>query len=146
MSAIVTSVEIARSPEAVFAYIDDLVRHAEWQERLVRVTVETEGPTRVGTRVTHQRRVGPRTLTTTSEITVHDPPHLISFRGVDGPIRAVGSQRIEPAGEGSRVTLELELDAHGLGKLMLPMVRKQASGQVVTDHERLKEILESAAA
>ena len=80
MAPIVESVEIARRPEDVFAYIDDLSRHGEWQEAIVSVKVETEGPTRVGTRATDTRRVpgGPRPVT--YEVTEHDPPRKASFR------------------------------------------------------------------
>jgi uncharacterized membrane protein len=146
MARIATSVEIARSPEDVFAYIADFPRQPEWQEGLVSVTVETEGPTRAGTRVVHRRKLGPQTVATTSEITAYDPPKVVGFRGIDGPIRAEGSQRIEPAGDGSRVLFEMELDGHGLGKLMLPMARRQAARQVAASHEKLKRILEGAAA
>ena len=38
MAPITASVDIARSPEDVFAYISDLHRHPEWQEGLVSVT------------------------------------------------------------------------------------------------------------
>jgi Polyketide cyclase / dehydrase and lipid transport len=40
MAPITASVEIARSPEDVFAYIADFPRHPEWQDGLVSVTVE----------------------------------------------------------------------------------------------------------
>ena len=146
MAHIATSVEIARSPEDVFAYLADFARHPEWQEGLVSVMVETEGPMRVGTRVVHRRKLGPQTVATTSELTAYDPPHLVSFRGIDGPIRAEGSQRVEPASNGSRVFFEMELEGHGLGKLMLPMARKQAARQVAASHEKLKRILESTTA
>jgi uncharacterized protein YndB with AHSA1/START domain len=144
VALIATSVDIARNPEDVFAYITDVPRHPEWQEGLVSVTVETEGPVRVGTRVVHRRRLGPQTVSTTSEITAYDPPHALSFRGIDGPIRAEGSQRVEPAGDGSRVSFQMELKGQGLGKLMLPMARKQAARQVAVSHEKLKRILETA--
>jgi len=146
MAHIGASVEIARSPEDVFAYIADFPRHPEWQEGLVSVRVETEGPSRVGTRVVHRRRLGPQTVATTSEITAFDPPHVLGFRGIDGPIRAEGSQRVETAGDGCRVLFEMELQGHGLGKLMLPMARKQATRQVAASHEKLKRILEGATA
>jgi uncharacterized membrane protein len=145
MAPIATSVEIARNPQDVFAYIDDFPRHPEWQDGLVSVTVETQGPTRVGTRVVHRRKLGPRTVATTSEVTTYDPPHVVGFRGIDGPIRAEGSQRIEPVGDGSRVSFEMELEGHGFGKLMLPMARKQAARQVAASHQNLKRILEAEA-
>src|SRR5207253_2651050 len=45
MAAIRESTEIARRPEEVFAYLDDLARHGEWQDNVVDVRVDTAGPT-----------------------------------------------------------------------------------------------------
>ncbi len=145
MASITTSVQIGRSPEDVFAYISDVSRQPEWQEGLVSASVETEGPLRVGSRLVHRRKLGPTTVAATSELTAFDPPELISFRGLDGPIRAEGSQRVERVGEGSRVSFQMEMRGHGLGTLMLPMARRQASRQVAESHEKLKRILESSA-
>lgn len=145
MAPIATSVEIARSPEDVFAYITEVSRHPEWQDGLVSAALETEGPLRVGSRLLHRRKLGPATVAATSEITALDPPRLVAFRGLDGPVRAEGTQRVEPAGAGSRVSFEMEMRGHGLGTLLLPLARRQAAGQVVTSHEKLKRILEAAA-
>jgi uncharacterized membrane protein len=54
------SVEINRPAEQVFAYLDQVDRHNEWQSALVSTTVETEGPTRVGTRVVDKHSAPPR--------------------------------------------------------------------------------------
>ena len=56
------SIEIARRPEEVFAYIDQLDKHGEWQGAIISTKVETEGPTRVGSRAVDTRKVpgGPR--------------------------------------------------------------------------------------
>ena len=142
MASIATSVEIARSPEDVFAYITDVSRHPEWQEGLVSATLEGEGPVRVGSRVVHRRKLGLGTVAATSEITAFNPPEVVGFRGLDGPIRAEGSQRVERVGDGSRVSFEMEMRGHGLGVLMLPMARRQATRQVAESHEKLKRILE----
>jgi uncharacterized membrane protein len=145
MASIATSVEIARSPEEVFAYISDVARQPEWQEGLESASVESEGPIRVGSRLVHRRKVGLGSIAATSEITAFEPPHLVKFRGLDGPIRAKGTQRVEPAGEGrSLVLFEMEMHGHGLGALMLPIARRQAARQVVASHENLKRILESS--
>jgi uncharacterized membrane protein len=141
------SIEIDRRPEDVFAYLDQLDRHGEWQGAIVDVTVDTEGPTRVGSRATDTRRVpgGPRPFT--YEITEHDPPRRAAFRGVNGPVRPVGSVTVEPVGDGSRsrVTLELDLQGHGWGKLVAPLARRDARKQVPQDQARLKERLEAGA-
>lgn len=146
--AITHSVEISRSPEDVFAYIDDLARHGEWQEQVTAVTVTPDGPTAVGTRSTETRRIGNREQVMTYEVVRRDPPRSFSFRGVDGPIRAIGTGTVEPLDNGARslVTIELDFEGHGLGKLMLPLVKRQASKQVPKDQARLKERLEHPAA
>jgi uncharacterized protein YndB with AHSA1/START domain len=147
MAPIVESIEIARSPEDVFAYVSDLSRHGEWQGQIVGVEVETEGPTRVGSRATDTRRVPGGKRKITYEITEFDPPRKASFRGINGPVRVRGTLSTEPVGDGSRsrVTLQLDFEGHGLGKLLLPLVRRDARKQVPQDQARLKERLESGA-
>ena len=144
MASIIQSIEIARSPEDVFAYLDRLDRHGEWQDEIVSAKVDTEGPVRVGTRVTEVRKVPGGKRGISYEITAHDPPRTSSFRGVNGPIRVVGTVTVEPTGEGrSRVTIDLDFEGHGLGKLLLPLVRRDASKRVPVNQAKLKERLES---
>ena len=134
--AIKETIEISRSPADVFAYIDDLASHGEWQEQVVSAKVDPDGPTKVGTRSTEVRKIGGRE---------QSPPQVFAFRGVDGSIRAIGRATIEPIDDGarSRVTLDLDFEGHGMGKLMLPLVRNQAGKQVPKDQARLKQRLES---
>jgi uncharacterized membrane protein len=142
---IVESIEITRPPEEVFAYLDQLERHGEWQDEIVSSKLETEGPTRVGSRATDTRRMpgGPRDIT--YEIVDHDPPRKTSFRGLEGPVRAVGTVTVEPLDDGSRsrVTLEFDLEGHGIGKLVAPLARRQARKQIPNNQLKLKERLES---
>jgi uncharacterized membrane protein len=149
VAPIVETVEIAKSPQEVFAYLDELNRHGEWQEQIESVEVLTEGPTRVGSRAVDTRRVPGGRRRITYEITEHDPPRRAAFRGLDGPIRPQGSITVEPldGGTRSRVTLELDLVGHGLvGKLLAPLARTDARKRVPQDQARLKERLESGAA
>jgi uncharacterized protein YndB with AHSA1/START domain len=147
MAAITESIEIARKPEDVFAYLDDLSRHGEWQEQIVSVKSVTEGPTRVGSRATEIRHAGGRDMEITYEVTEHDPPHAFAFKGINGPVRPVGRGRLEQVGEGTRFTIELDFQGHGLaGKLLAPLARSQAHKEVPKNQKRLKERLESGAA
>jgi len=57
MAPIVESMDINRSPYDVFAYLDELHRHGEWQEAIVSTSDVTPGPVRVGTQATDVRRV-----------------------------------------------------------------------------------------
>jgi uncharacterized protein YndB with AHSA1/START domain len=145
---VVESIEIARRPEEVFAYLDQVDRHPEWQENLVSAEEQTEGPPGVGTRVVQVRRVpgGPRSFTL--EVSEHDPPRKLAFRGLDGPVRPVGSVTVEPVGDGSRsrVIQQLDLRGHGvLGKLIAPLARRDAAKQLPKNQARLKEMLERGA-
>jgi uncharacterized membrane protein len=140
-----STVEISRPPDEVFAYLDQLERHGEWQSAIQSVKVQTDGPTRVGSRAT-ERRKGLGGGEVTYEITEHDPPWKASFKGVDGPIRPKGTVRIAPL-DGktrSRVTLELELEPVTFGgKLMAGLARSAAARRVPKDQAKLKQILES---
>jgi uncharacterized membrane protein len=147
VAKIVESIEVARSPDDVFAYLDQLERHGEWQSQIISTRRETDGPTRVGTRATDVRRVPGGKQSVTYEITEHEPPLTVSFAGVSGPVRPVGTVTIEPVGsDRSRVTLELELQGRGLlGLLLAPIARSQSRKLVPQDQRRLKERLESDA-
>jgi uncharacterized protein YndB with AHSA1/START domain len=149
MAAMVESIEVGRSPEDVFSYAVDPSHLAEWQESLVNVRQEGGGPIAVGTRTIQTRRVGRGERTMTLELTEHDPPRAYAFRGVDGPVRAVGSVTVEPLEDGarSRVTIDLDFEGHGLGKLLVPLVvRRQARDELPRNLRNLKQRLESSAA
>ena len=146
MASVTHSVEIDRSAADVFAYLDQLDRHGEWQTEIVSARVGTEGPVRVGTRATEVRKVPGGQREFTYEITAHDPPRLVSFRGQDGPVRPVGTVTVEPLGETrSRVTIDLGFEGHGIGKLLLPLVLRDARKRVPVNQQRLKERLEAGA-
>jgi uncharacterized membrane protein len=141
------SIEIDRRPEDVFAYLDQIERHKEWQSQIVSTNVETEGPVRVGTRVRETRNVGGSERDTSYEITEHDPPRKSSFRGYVGPVRPVGTITVEPVGDGSksRVSIEFDLVGFGIGKLFAPLARMQARKTIADNQEQLKAKLEAGA-
>ena len=95
---ITESIEIDRPPAEVFAYLDQLDRHPEWQTSLVSTRIETEGPPRVGTRVVDRRKVPGGEREIPYEVTEHDPPHRSSFRGTSGPVRCIRFCRAPKSG------------------------------------------------
>jgi len=111
MAKIVHSVEIARSP----------------------------GPMKVGSRAKMTRLAGGRERTMTSELTEYDPARSYTFRGIDGPIRAIGKGTVEPLAEGarSRVTFELDFEGHGFGKMLV--LRAQAGSEGASQESREPE-------
>jgi uncharacterized protein YndB with AHSA1/START domain len=146
MTRIVTTVEIARTPEDVFAYVTNPSHLPDWQASVVSVQ-QDDTAARVGKRVVVMRQAGPRKMASTAEIAELRPPHSWLIRGIDGPVRGNVKGRIEPLEDGarSRVTIELELQGHGIGKLLLPLVvKRQAQREMPENAQRLKERLEVA--
>jgi uncharacterized protein YndB with AHSA1/START domain len=148
MAPIVASIEIARRPEDVFSYVTDPSRLTEWQESVVSVRLEDTGPFREGSRAVITRRVGRREQAMTGELSELDPPRSWAVRGIDGLVRGTVKGTIEPLDDGarSRVTIALDFEGHGIGKLLIPLVvRRQAQREAPRNQQKLKELLESGA-
>src|SRR5262245_25321647 len=145
MAAIAASTEIARAPEDVFAYATDFSRFPEWQGGVVSVRPDGDAPPAVGSRAVVTRRVGPRQLTAPEQITELNPPRSWSVDAVGGPVTATAKGTIEPLGNlgKSQVTILLEFEGHGLGRLLVPLViRRQARKQLPRNLRKLKATLE----
>jgi uncharacterized protein YndB with AHSA1/START domain len=148
VTPIVSTVEIARSPEEVFAYVTDPVRFSEWQKGVIRGGAEDAAPPAVGSKCTTTRRIGGGERTATQEITELDPPRRWAVRGMDGPIRADVSVTVDPLADGasSRVTIALDFNGHGIGKVLVPLfVRRDAEKEVPISCGKLKQRLENEA-
>ena len=147
MAPIVTSVEISKSPDEVFAYVTQPSNLPKWQESAV--AVDHDGtPVQKGSRVVVTRQAGPRKMDMTVEIAELDPPRSWAIRGVDGPVRGNADGTVEPLdnGQRSRVTINLDFDGHGIGKLLVPLiVKRQAAREMPENMQRLKQQLEGNA-
>jgi uncharacterized membrane protein len=146
MAPITAAIEIDRTPQDVFAYAADLERQTEWQESLVSVKLETDGPTRVGTKAVDTRKVPGGTREFPFEMTEFDAPNRMSFQVTGGPVRPSGTMTFSPLDGGSRTKVEftIEFKGHGLGVLLLPIVNRDARKLVPKDLEQLKARMESS--
>jgi uncharacterized protein YndB with AHSA1/START domain len=145
MTPIVSTVEIDRPPEAIFFYVTDPSKFPEWQQGVVRGGMDSD-PVHVGSRCTTVRKVGGSEREVTTEITEFDPPRRWADHGIEGPIRAIVSVSVEPLEQQarSRLTIELDFEGHGIGRLLVPlMVRRQAKREMPHNMRRLKERLGS---
>ncbi len=138
MAPIVSTIEIARPPDEVFAFITDPTAFARWQRDVVGVRMLDDG------RFATTRRVGGTERTMTQAVTRNDPPRSWSVRGVDGPIRPHADVTIEPVdgGSASRVTFSLDFEGHGIGVPLVSLVRRQAAKGAPVSYRDLKRLLE----
>src|SRR6266516_399419 len=116
MAEIVESVEISRRPEDVFSYVADPSHHPEWIHNVVSAYREGDAPLAVGSRVLVTRRVGPRELPTTEEMTELHPPRTWANRGVGGiPVIAFARGTVEPLDDGRRSLFRSPASSRGTG-------------------------------
>ncbi|WP_210588120.1 SRPBCC family protein [Streptomyces sp. GESEQ-35] len=145
MSGFRETIVVDRSPEEVWAYVIDPSHLPEWQESAVAAEQLEEGPMGVGSHVRVTRHVGSRDMPMTMEVTEFDPPRTWGMQGIDGPIRGHVHGEIAPLDEGrrSRVTMALDFEGHGIGKVLLPLVvRPQVRKELPRNELHLKEQLE----
>ena len=146
MATITTSTEVDRPPAQVFAYVTDPTRFAEWQKGVVGGRMDVTGTPQVGEKCLTTRRIGFAERSVTAEVTHIDPPHTWGVHGVDGPIRAVVDVTVDSldSGQRSRVTIALDFEGHGIGKVLVPLaVRPQASKEMPANLAELKRRLEA---
>lgn len=129
-------VDIARTPEEVFAYLTDVSNLPSWQSG-VRSAV------REGDRVRESRHMLGRELTTTLAVEEEEPPRLFTLRALDSPIPFRVRHELEPSGGGTRLTVTGEGDVGLLPGFASGIVARRAEKQFRKDFERLKRLLES---
>jgi uncharacterized protein YndB with AHSA1/START domain len=144
VAPVVASAEVARPAADVFAYATDPTRFREWQAGVVDGRLEGSGPPQVGARCLTTRRIGGANRSATSEVIHVDPPRTWGVRGVDGPIRAAVDVTVEPlSGSSSRLTITVDFEGHGIGKVLVPLVvRRQAVQEMPANLAALKRRLE----
>ena len=149
MPPIVTSAEIDRPADEVFAYATDPARFSEWQQGVVDGHMDgpadgTQTPA-VGAKCVTTRRIGGANRPSTSELVHIDPPRTWGVRGTDGPIRAAVDVQVEPVSDSrSRLTISVDFAGHGIGKILVPlMVRREARKEMPANMAALKQRMEA---
>lgn len=135
------TVQIARPPGEVFAFVTEPVNYPRWQPSLVEVHPHGTGPLRIGREVTEVRRFLGRVMETTWICTEHRPSLRSVIESEEGPVPFRGTWELEPAGGATRFTWRLEaggLAARAAGSLVAHATRRELAANTL----RLKELLE----
>lgn len=148
MAPLVSTIDINRPQDEVFAYVTDPSTFAEWQDGVVGGSMEAAATTVVGSKCVTTRRIGGAERESTSVLTKLEPPTSWAIHGIDGPIRAIVNVTVEPLDSSpqSRVTIAVDFEGHGIGKLLVPLVvRRQARSEMPANCRRLKQRIEARA-
>lgn len=133
---------IAATPEAVFAFLQDVTHFPEVLTSVVRAEKITDGPVRVGTRFRETRKINGREATAEIEVTAHEPPRRYSATSAQGGITATYHYTLTPEKHGTRINLQAEATATGLKKLMLPLVVSFMKKEDASHLQKLKAAVE----
>ena len=145
MAPTIASTVVDRPAAEVFGYATDPTHFHEWQHGLIDGHLDPPGPPQVGAKCLTTRRIGGANRVVTSELTHIDAPRTWGVRGIDGPIRATVDVTVEPLTQSSsRLTIAVDFDGHGIGKLLVPLiVRRQAQKEMPANVEALKRCVEA---
>jgi len=145
VAPIIARTVVERPAAQVFAYATDPTRFHEWQQGLIDGHLDQPGAPQVGAKCVTTRRIGGANRVVTSELTHIDAPRTWGVRGIDGPIRATVDVTVEALTEiSSRLTIAVDFDGHGVGKLLVPVfIRRQAEKEMPANLKALKQRIEA---
>jgi hypothetical protein len=134
-------IDIARSPEDVFAYVTDVTKLGTWQDA-TEVEQLTPGPVGPGTRFREVHVALGRRREEVTEVVTFDPARRFEIRVVDGP-PVDGRWDFEPAGGGTRLTVTPSVRLPRALRPLEPLVALATAVVFARFHRRLKRALES---
>jgi len=138
------TIEIARAPEEVFAYLTDVSNLPAWQSGVHAAEIVGGGSAAAGARIEESRHLLGRELHTTLEISECEPPRVFALRALDSPVPFAVRHELEPSGgNGTRLHVVGEGDAGLLPGFAAGLMARRAEKQFRKDFERLKRLLES---
>ena len=143
MTSVTRSIEINRPIGEVWEFVHDLAKAGLWQTTLVESEQLTDGPMRVGTQARQVRHFLGLRIPMEWEVTEYEPSTRSAIRSISGPVPLSGSYALEPQNGGTKLTVNGELDAHGLFKLAEPVFARITGRELEANLGHLKDLLEA---
>lgn len=139
------AIEIERSVEDVFGYMNDVEREPEWQPNLREAEQLPPGPVVVGSRRRYVSDFMGRRVQNTYVVRALDPNRRIVLETTeDSALDATSEVRWEPSPRGTRVTMSVEGRPRGPLRLVPRALLERTFERELKDAlHRLKRTLES---
>jgi hypothetical protein len=136
------TVTIQRPLQEVWDYLMDSRHDAIWINNVVEVGRGGDQPVADGVEIDETLKFLGIRVPVTMTVSEHRPT-THSAVDVSGPVPGRGSYDLAPAGDGTRLTMTFEADAHGFFKLTEPVFARLARRDVTSSLETLKDLLEA---
>jgi uncharacterized protein YndB with AHSA1/START domain len=123
MVDVTVSGTVRAAPEEVFGFLANLENWPRWQSDMKLTTLAEGHRGEVGAVYRYLSKAMGMTFDSTVRLTRVDVPREVAFEGDwTGMIRPNGRYLVEPAPEGSRVTLNPRPEVRGIGRIMEPLI------------------------
>jgi uncharacterized protein YndB with AHSA1/START domain len=142
MPAARRTITIKRPIEAVFDFIADGANAMKWRSGVLD-TAHVAGKG-VGEQWSQGvKGPGGRRIAADYEITAYEPPRVLAFKAIAGPVRPTGSYSLSSASDTStNLTFSLEAELGGLKRLLMGGAVQKTMDAEMAALDRLKSVLE----
>jgi carbon monoxide dehydrogenase subunit G len=130
MATVTVSNEIAAPVDRVFQTFTDIEHGTSHVSGIKKLEMITEGPIKVGTRWIETREVVGRLDTAEMEITAFERNRMYTISHNKAGVRIDTTFWFEPSGDGTKVTVEFDLDSGGLPPGLLAPLGWAIAGKV----------------
>jgi carbon monoxide dehydrogenase subunit G len=140
------TIDIARPPAAVSAFVCDLSRAPEWLEGCVSLELAAPGTWQRGAGLNYVHSRSGHEVRMTGEVTEWQPDRALRMEFTDAMFGVTVELELQAMAAGTRVrhAVSIQLKSFVL-KLMAPVIRAGSEGQVAANLSRLKQKVEAAA-
>ena len=138
---------INRPIDQVFAFLADGTNDRKFSPRVLEITKTTDGPVGVGTVYSSAVKDAGLKSSREFELTEFQQPTTIRWKELSKNAITVpdGGYDLEPAGEGAtRMTISNAFEAHGFGKVLLPLAKRAARKDADAFAGRIKAAVEAS--
>jgi hypothetical protein len=129
---------VDRSPGEVFDYASDPTHEPEWNPRTRRVVKLTAGPPGVGARYEMEFIPGRPVAV---ECVAYDPPATWAQVGRSLGLTFSWKGQVLSAARGSDLILKLEIEPHGLSRVLAPLVSRRMRSELPHHVRSLASVL-----
>jgi hypothetical protein len=135
---------IAASPAAVWSVLGNYERDHEWREG-VQMRQEPPGMAAAGATTFERLRLWGSDMRVVARLEEVEPGRRLTFRTLESDVPVYGERKVEPDGQGSRVTVRIEMTPTGLWSLLRHPLRSMFRRRFIADLARLANLVERAA-
>jgi len=143
MAILTSSITINKPADVIWKFFVEPANNLKWRSDLKEIKQLTPGAIGVGTKFSEVSEFMGQKMETPQEVTAFDVNKKFGIKSAGGPIPFSGAFTLEPAGSGTKLSVEFEFSPGGVFKLAEGMVVAQAQKQFEGDFARLKQLLEA---